>query len=313
MNKVRIATRGSSLALAQSGMVARQIEAALGVETELITVRTTGDRIQDRSLAKIGGKGLFVKEIEEALLNGEADVAIHSAKDLPPEMAPGLALAAFPERADFRDALIARPGAGHSLADLTRGARVGTGSARRASQLQAYRADIVPVPIRGNVDTRLGKLEDEEGELDAVILAAAGLERLGLSGRIHERIEPRLLLPSAGQGTLALETREGDEVQEALLAIDHKPTRVALTAERAFLAGLSGDCHAPIGALAEWGQDGRLRLRGRVLAPDGRREVSADASGSPGEALALGRGAAEEVLARGADALIAAAREAAEE
>lgn len=309
MSLVRIATRGSALALAQSGWVAERIRSALGVETELVPVRTTGDRIQDRSLAKVGGKGLFVKEVEEALLEGRADVAVHSAKDLPPETASGLVLAAFPERADYRDALVVRPGGAHSLAELPRQARIGTGSARRASQLLAYRSDYEVLPLRGNVDTRLRKIEGEG--LNAVILACAGLERLGLGARIHERIEPRIMLPSAGQGTLALETRDDDALQERLQALDHGPTRVALLAERAFLAGLSGDCHAPIAALAELGSDGRLRLRGRVLSPDGGRDVTADASGSPSEASALGRGAAEEVLGRGADALLAAAREAA--
>ncbi len=309
--RVRIATRGSELALAQSGQMAAKIEAALGCETDLVTIRTEGDRIQDRSLAKIGGKGLFVKEIEQALLEGAADVAIHSAKDLPPELAPGLVIAACPLRADPRDALIARSGGerGSCLADLPQGARIGTGSVRRASQLLAYRPDLVPVPIRGNVDTRMRKLESDD--LDAVILACAGLDRLDLSVRIHERIDPRLMLPSAGQGTLAIETRKGDALEAALGVLDHGPTRRAFTAERAFVAALSGDCHAPIGALAEIGSDGRLRLRGRVLAHDGRREVSADASGSPGEAEALGRGAALEVLGRGAEALIAAARAAA--
>ena len=309
MNRVRIATRGSALALAQSGWVAERIAAALGVETELVPVRTTGDRIQDRSLAKVGGKGLFVKEVEEALLEGRADLAVHSAKDLPPETAPGLALAAFPERADFRDALVTRSEGAHTLAELPRRARIGTGSARRASQLLAYRSDYEVLPLRGNVDTRLRKIE-EDG-LHAVILAAAGLERLGLAGRIHERIETRIMLPSAGQGTLALETREGDALQDSLRALDHGPTRLCLLAERSFVAGLSGDCHAPIAALAEVGSDGRLRLRGRVLSHDGDRDVTADASGSPSEAEALGRGAAEEVLGRGADALLAAAREAA--
>jgi len=309
MSLVRIATRASALALAQSGWVAERIRTELGVETELVPVSTTGDRIQDRSLAKVGGKGLFVKEVEEALLEGRADVAVHSAKDLPAELAPGLALAAFPERADYRDALVVRPGGPSTLAELPREARIGTGSARRGSQLLAYRSDFQVLPLRGNVDTRLQKIEDDG--LNGVILACAGLERLGLAGRVAERIEPRVMLPSAGQGTLALETRDGDALQQSLLALDHAPTRVSVIAERAFLAGLSGDCHAPIAALAEVGSDGRLRLRGRVLSPEGDRDVTADASGSPSEAMTLGRGAAEEVLARGADALLAAAREAA--
>jgi glutamyl-tRNA reductase len=202
MSKLRIATRGSQLALAQSGFVARRIEESLGVETELVEIRTTGDRIENVSLAKIGGKGLFIKEIEEALLEGRADLAIHSAKDLPAAIAPGLTLAAFPERADPRDALIGH-GPGARLEELPRGARVGTGSLRRGSQLRAIRPDLEVIPLRGNVDTRLRKLE-EEG-LHAVILACAGLDRLGLGDRVHQRVSPTLLLPSVGQGTLAIE------------------------------------------------------------------------------------------------------------
>ena len=206
MSRLRIATRGSRLALAQSRAVARRIEERLGVESELVEVRTSGDRMQNVSLAKIGGKGLFTKEIEEALLGGRADIAIHSAKDLPVAIPPGLILAAFPERADPRDALIGR-GPDTSLEALPRGARVGTGSVRRASQLLAVRPDLEIVPLRGNVETRLRKLEEED--LHVVILACAGLDRLGLGDRIHERLSPNLLLPSVGQGTLAIQAMEG--------------------------------------------------------------------------------------------------------
>ena len=188
MSTLRIATRGSQLALTQAGFIARQIEERLGVETQLVKIRTSGDRIQNVSLAKIGGKGLFIKEIEEALLDGRADLAIHSAKDLPAQVAPGLTLAAFPERADARDALIGR-GRGSSLRELPHGARVGTGSVRRGSQLRALRPDLEIVPLRGNVDTRLRKLEEQD--LHAVILACAGLDRLGLGERIHERARGR--------------------------------------------------------------------------------------------------------------------------
>lgn len=306
MTLIRIATRGSPLALAQSALIGRRIEAVLGVEVELVTVRTTGDRIQDRSLAKIGGKGLFVKEVEQALLEGRADLAVHSAKDLPAELAAGLGLAAIPTRGDYRDALVGRT-AGVSLEDLPRGARVGTGSIRRKSQLLAHRPDLVIRPLRGNVDTRLRKLEDEE--LDAVILACAGLERLSLEDRIHERLDPTLMLPCAGQGTLAIEAREDDALFARLAALDDHAARVALTAERAFVAALSGDCHAPIAALAVLRPEGRVHLRGRVIATDGSRLVSADAHGSVDDASTLGRCAAEEALARGAEALIAKARE----
>ncbi len=305
MKLVRIATRGSALAVAQSGLVAREIETALRCRTELVKVQTTGDRIQDRSLAAIGGKGLFVKEIEEALLDGRADVAVHSAKDLPGEQAPGLSLAAFPERGDPRDALVGR-GADASVEALPRASRVGTGSVRRASQLLAYRPDLVIVPIRGNVDTRLRKLEDED--LAAVVLACAGLDRLGLDARIHERIDEGLLLPAVGQGTLALECRDGEALADDLLALDHPPTRVSITAERAFLGALGGDCHAPIAARAELLADGRVQLRARVLAADGRQVVAAEASGSAADADALGRAAAREALGRGAARLLEAAR-----
>ncbi len=305
MSRVRIATRSSPLALAQARWVAERVRALLGSETELIPVRTTGDRIQDRSLAKVGGKGLFVKEIEEALLEGEADLAVHSAKDLPAVLAPGLALAAFPERVDPRDALIGR-GSEIGLDTLPRGARVGTGSLRRRSQLRARRPDLEIVPLRGNVDTRLRKL-DEDG-LDAIVLASAGLLRLGLAARIHERLAPEVVLPAGGQGVLALEIREGDPLCERLLALDHAPTRTALLAERAFLAGLSGDCHAPIAVLAERLEPGRLRLRGRVLAIDGSREVTADCTGPEIEAVTLGRNAAREAASRGAESLLEQAR-----
>lgn len=305
MKLIRIATRGSALAVAQSGHVARELESVLRCRTELVKIQTTGDRIQDRPLAAIGGKGLFVKEIEEALLDGRADVAVHSAKDLPPDQAPGLVLAAFPKRGDPRDALVGRsPGA--TVEALPRGSRVGTGSVRRASQLLAYRPDLVIVPIRGNVDTRLLKLETED--LAAVVLACAGLDRLGLDARIDERIDEGLMLPAVGQGTLALECREGEALADDLLAIDHPATRVSIIAERAFLGVLAGDCHAPIAARAELLPDGRVKLRARVLATDGRQLVSAETSGSAADAEALGRAAAREALGRGALKLIEAAR-----
>jgi hydroxymethylbilane synthase len=302
---LRIATRGSQLALAQSGAVARQIEERLGVETTLVEIRTTGDRIQNVSLAKIGGKGLFIKEIEEALLAGQADLAVHSAKDLPAVIAPGLTLAAFPERADPRDALIGRE-PGSSFEKLPRGARVGTGSVRRCSQLLAARPDLVIVPLRGNVDTRLRKLGQEE--LHAVILACAGLDRLGLGGRIHERLSPESMLPSVGQGTLAVEAREGDPRVGDLEALDHSGTRAELMAERAFLARLAGDCSVPLAALAERPAPGKLLLRGLVASPDGSRVVRAVAEAPVSEAASAGEHAAEQVLEAGAAPILEAAR-----
>ncbi len=301
MSRVRIATRGSELALAQSGAVARRLGAALGVETELVTVRTTGDRIRDRPLAAIGGKGLFIKEIEEALLAGEADVAVHSAKDLPAHLAPGLVLAAFPERGDPRDALACREPATR-LASLLRGARVGTGSLRRTSQLRAHRPDLEVVPLRGNVGTRLGRLEHG---LDAVVLACAGLDRLGLAARAHERIAAEVLLPAVGQGTLALQVRADDPLRERLGALDHAATRLAITAERAFLARLEGDCSVPLAGYAEPLPGGRLRLRGLVARADGTRVARGQAEADARDAAGLGTRVAEAVLAEGGDAILA--------
>lgn len=305
MSTLRIATRGSQLALTQAGFIARQIEERLGVETQLVKIRTSGDRIQNVSLAKIGGKGLFIKEIEEALLDGRADLAIHSAKDLPAQVAPGLTLAAFPERADPRDALIGRK-RGDSLQELPRGARVGTGSVRRGSQLRALRPDLEIVPLRGNVDTRLRKLEEQD--LHAVILACAGLDRLGLGERIHERVSPSLLLPSVGQGTLAVESRAGEALAADLAAVDHAKTRAEISAERAFLSRLEGDCNVPLAALAETLPGGRLVLRGLVASPDGRRVVRASAEAEVAEAATAGRRAADQVLEEGGAAILEAIR-----
>lgn len=307
MTRVRIATRGSALALAQSGMVARALEGALGVTTELVPLVTSGDKLADASLAEVGGKGLFVKEVEEALLEGRADLAVHSAKDLPAQGHPGLVLAAFPPRADPRDALVARaPGA--KLLELPEGARVGTGSARRASQLRALRPDLRVVPLRGNVDTRLRRLLEAERGLDAVLLACAGLERLGRAAEIHERIDPAQVLPAVGQGVLALQTRAGDALAEALRALDDAPTRACLAAERAFLVALGGDCNVPLAAFAEPEAGGGLRLRALVASPDGAALVRSEQRGRVADAEAAGRRAADEVCARGGAEILAALR-----
>jgi hydroxymethylbilane synthase len=296
MMRIRIATRASALALAQSGSVARALEAALGCQTELVPLVTSGDRLADAALARIGGKGLFVKELEEALLDGRADLAVHSAKDLPAKTPPGLSLAAFPRRADPRDALVGRsPGA--RLLDLPQGARIGTGSARRASQLLALRPDLEVLPLRGNVDTRLRRLI--ERDLDALLLACAGLERLGRAEVIHERIDPATLLPAVGQGTLALQTRAGDELEVAVRVLDDATARACFSAERAFLAVLEGDCNVPLAALAELTDDGRLRVRGLVASPDGRELVRGELWASLADAAGAGRRVAEQVLAGG--------------
>jgi hydroxymethylbilane synthase len=299
MSTVRIATRGSNLAVTQSELVAKALREALGCDTQLVPVRTTGDRILDRPLAEIGGKGLFIKEVEEALRDGRADLAVHSAKDLPAHLAPELVLAAFPERADPRDAFCANDCL--SLAALPQGARVGTGSVRRQSQLRAWRPDLEIVGLRGNVETRLRKME---ASLDAVILATSGLERLGLSARIRERVAPERLLPAAGQGTLALQVRADDPLAGRLAAVDHAPTRHATEAERAFLAALEGDCGVPLAALAEPAGEGRLRLRGLVARLDGGEVVAGEGEDAVEHAAALGRRVGEDVRARGGDRIL---------
>jgi hydroxymethylbilane synthase len=300
---LRIATRGSDLALWQARHVGDLLAGALGVKTEIVPLNTAGDRLRG-SLAKQGGKGLYVAEIEEALLDGRADVAVHSAKDLPAASHPDLALAAFPERADPRDALVARAG-GATLAALPRGARVGTGSARRAAQLRRLRADLEVVPLRGNVGTRLAKLE--RPGLDALLLAAAGLDRLGLSQRIAERIAPESLLPAAGQGALAVQARRDTALAGELVAISHPETALRIAAERAFLRELGGDCNVPVAALATI-EAGRLRLRGLVIAPDGSREARSELSATPETAERAGTEVARRVLADGGDAILAALR-----
>jgi len=296
MSVVRIATRGSDLALAQAHYIAGRLEKECGCTTELSIIKTTGDAIQNQSLAKIGGKGLFVKEIEEALLDGRADVAVHSAKDLPAAIAPGLVLSAFPERVDPRDALVSRdPGA--SLETLPRGARVGTGSTRRTALLRAARPDLEIVPLRGNVPTRIGKLESEN--LDAVILACAGLERLGLLDQLRERIPEDIMLPAVCQGTLALETREGDAASELVAQLDDEAAALAVRGERSFLTTLEGDCTVPMAVHLTRHDDDRVRLRGLVASLDGKRVIEGERLGAPEEAATLGEALARDVLGRG--------------
>ncbi len=296
MKKVRIATRGSDLALAQAEYIAARIQSELGAETELVVIKTTGDRIQNVSLAKIGGKGLFVKEIEEALLEGRADVAIHSAKDLPAVLAPDLTLAAFPERVDPRDALVARE-TGATLSALPRGARIGTGSTRRTSQILALRPDLEIVPLRGNVPTRIGKIESEN--LAAVVLACAGLDRLQRSSVISERISTDLLLPAVCQGALALEARDDDPLVADLASLTEPDAEVAVAAERSFLRRLEGDCTVPLAAFCERTSPDLIRLRGLVASADGGRIARAERVGPPAEAARLGEQLAEAVLEAG--------------
>ncbi len=299
MSRVRIATRASDLALAQSRRVAALLEEKLGVDVELLPMKTTGDRLQG-SLARVGGKGLFVKEIEEALLDGRADLAVHSAKDLPAAIPDGLALVAFPERADPRDALLARERA-TTLLGLPGGARVGTGSLRRTAQLRALRPDLQVVPLRGNVPTRVRKLDEED--LDAVVLACAGLDRLGLGERIDERLATDVMLPAASQGILAVEGRRKDPLARDAAVLTDAGTAAQVAAERAVLVRLEADCNVPLAALAE-PRGELLRLRVLLADLDGVRVLRAEGEAPPSDAAALGRRVAEALLAAGGDALL---------
>jgi hydroxymethylbilane synthase len=296
---VRIATRGSQLALWQAHHVRdrlRALEPDLAVE--LLVLKTRGDKILDRALSEVGGKGLFVKEIEEALLDGRADVAVHSMKDLPAELASGLELAAVPEREDPRDALVVRPGlSAKSVSDLPVGARVGTSSLRRVCQLRALRPDLELVPLRGNVDTRLGKLDARE--LDAAVLACAGLKRLGHAGRIACALPLTESLPAIGQGALAIECRADDEhIRRCLQPLDHPATATPVAAERAFLSRLSGSCQTPMAAHARL--DGTaLHLEGLVADPRGTLVLKESGRGPAADPAALGRSVAERLLVRG--------------
>jgi len=301
MTTVRIATRTSDLALAQARMMASELERLLRVETELVPLKTTGDRLPG-PLTELGGKGLFVKEIEEALLDGRADLAVHSGKDLPATLPEELELVAFPERADARDALVTRP-AGGALADLATGARVGTGSIRRTALLRAFRPDLEVVALRGNVPTRLRKLEDEG--LDAIVLACAGLERLGLADRIDERIAPEAMLPAVAQGILAIEGRRGDPIANDARVLSHTLTAAQAAAERGVLERLGADCNVPLAAWAE-PRDAALRLRACIVHPSGEPIVRAEGEAPWGEAGALGVRVASELLAGGGEALLAA-------
>ncbi|MEX0787027.1 MAG: hydroxymethylbilane synthase [Dehalococcoidia bacterium] len=298
-------TRGSRLALRQTSLVIDALRAHYpDLDIQPREVRTEGDKRRTVSLTQIGGQGVFVKELEAALLANEVDIAVHSLKDVPGEIEHGLVLAAYPQRADPRDALVTRDGAG--LDGLPPGARIGTGSARRAVQLRALRPDVEPVDIRGNVDTRVRKVD--EGEFDAAVLAAAGLERLGLLERAAQVFSPDEMVPSVGQGALVVEARAEDaELLELLGAIDEIDTRIACEAERAFLSRLGGGCRLPFGALGEI-SGGMLRIRGFISDADGTRAFRAELSGPAREHEALGRRLAEELLAQGAAAFVEAAR-----
>jgi hydroxymethylbilane synthase len=302
--KVVIGTRGSQLALWQTNWVKREIERHHpGLEIEVVVISTKGDRVLDVSLPKLGeqGKGLFTKELEEAIIESRIDLAVHSLKDLPTELPAGLHVGAICEREDVRDALVARSGIS-SFEEIPRGALIGTSSLRRQAQIRALRPDLRIEPIRGNVDTRLRKLD--EGAFDAIILASAGLHRLGYAGRITEHLSLDLVLSAVGQGALAIETRAADEVINALVRkIDHEQTRLECTAERAFLKGLGGGCLVPIAAHAVTG-DGTLKLSGLVASPDGSEIVRGQVEGDSTSAELLGEEMAARLLARGAAQLL---------
>ena len=287
-----IGSRGSQLALWQ----ARWVESRLsehGIACRVEIIRTTGDKITDVPLAKVGVKGLFTKEIEEALLSGQIDLAVHSLKDLPTELPPGLEIAAIPEREDARDAMV-----GARLADLRAGVRVGTSSLRRSAQLHRVRPDLVIESVRGNVDTRLRKLD--EGQFDAIVMAAAGLKRLGWEDRIAEILSPEIMCPAPGQGALAIETRNGSA---ACAMLEHAPTRAAVNAERAVLACLGGGCQVPIGAYA-WMENGILWLKAVVISPDGRQCVAMTGNGNPIDAKAIGNVIGAALLLQGAKEIL---------
>jgi hydroxymethylbilane synthase len=291
---VRLATRQSALALAQTRLVADALLRAWpGLEVELVPVVTEGDRRRDVATTELGGKGVFTAAVQQAVLDGHADLAVHSAKDLPAVQAPGLVLAAVPERADPRDVLVGREPIG-GLDDLAPGASVGTGSPRRVALLRWLRPDLEVLPIRGNVDTRLRKARS--GEFDAVVLAAAGLDRLGLGAELTAPLDPELFTPAPGQGCLAVEAREDDtRVLGLASAITHRPSRVALRAERAFLATLGGSCTLPAGAILST-SGARLEIHGFLSAADGKGLVRERLAGPLDDPESLGQVLATRLL-----------------
>ncbi len=296
---LRIGTRGSPMALAQTGLVRDRLieshpELAAPDAIELVAIRTTGDRVQDRRLAEIGGKGLFAKEIDQALCEGRIDLAVHSLKDLETWLPDGVAIACILPRDDPRDAFLAREAP--NFAALPQGSVVGTASLRRQAQLLRRRPDLKIMPLRGNAGTRIRKLE--AGECDATLLAVCGLRRIGFADRVNEILPCEVMLPAVGQGALAVECRVDDEVAHRLLSpLNDPPSAACAVAERAMLAMLDGSCHTPIAALAEV-EGGRLTIEGRLLTPDGAGEIRARHTGEIGQAAVIGRALGEELRRR---------------
>lgn len=301
IKSLRIGTRGSKLALWQAEWVkASLVDVHPGLSVEVVTIKTSGDMILDVPLAKIGGKGLFVKEIENALFDGGIDLAVHSMKDVPIVIPPGLSLECVTPREDPLDALVSRNGQG--LKDLPPGARIGTSSLRRQAQLLHFRQDLVMVSLRGNLNTRLRKLEEQD--LDAIILASAGLKRMGLNHRVTETIPTEICLPAIGQGVLAIETRLGDrDVNETIAFLNDAETALTMRAERAFLRRLEGGCQVPIAAYVQLIEDG-LEIEGMVASVDGKKMVRQRKWGDRGEAEALGIELAETILSLGGDQIL---------
>lgn len=291
---LRIGTRGSKLALTQAHMVQAALVAQGAGDVEIEVIRTSGDRIQDRALSEAGGKGLFTKELEEAMLAGTIDLAVHSAKDMPTALPDGLMLVACLPREDVRDAFISHKAA--SLRDLPQGAVVGTASLRRQAMVKRLRPDVSIVVLRGNVETRLRKLE--AGEMDATLLALAGLKRLGMAGNVTALLDENEFLPAVGQGAITVEARADDARVRALLArIDHADTSTALACERAFLAVLDGSCRTPIAGHAVLNGDA-ITFRGMILRPDGSEVHETTRSGKRADAVALGADAGAELKRR---------------
>jgi hydroxymethylbilane synthase len=302
MMSIRIGTRGSELALAQTAWVKAEIEEQYpDARIETILIKTSGDRFSEASIQAIGGKGIFTKEIEDALLRDEIDLAVHSMKDLPVELPAGLTVAIVPKREDPRDVLVSARGT--RLKELSAGAKLGTGSLRRTAQILRYRQDLSVMPIRGNVDTRLKKLD--HGEFDALVMAAAGLKRIGREQRITEYISNEICLSAAGQGALGLESREGDPMRDQLWFLHDPASFAEVAAERSFLKRLGGGCHVPVGARAI-AEGARLTLFGVVASPDGSSLYRGETSGTAADGKELGWELAEDLLAQGAESFLVA-------